>query len=121
MNHLSTSRKIRVLLVAALSGIAFLGQLPSAEAATAVGILEPDPDNAATWKFDPAELTVPAGTTVEWTHKGKQDHSVSSDTGAFDSQTMAPGQKWSHTFSAPGEYPYTCTPHPYMTGKVTVT
>lgn len=121
MNHTSKSRKIRLLLVAALSAFAFVGQLPAADAAQAVGIVEPDPDNAASWKFDPPEVTVPAGTVVTWTHKGKQEHSVSSDTGAFDSQVMAPGQSWSHTFSAPGEYPYTCTPHPYMTGKVTVT
>ncbi|HLF40402.1 MAG TPA: cupredoxin family copper-binding protein [Acidimicrobiia bacterium] len=120
MTQRPTPRKVRFLLAAALSGVLFLGQLPAAEAA-AVSIVETDPNNAGSWKFEPAELTVKAGETVTWTHRGSQQHSVSSDTGAFDSGTMTPGQAWSYQFTAPGEYPYTCTPHPYMTGKVTVT
>lgn len=121
MKHPIVSRKLRLLLAVSLSGIAFFGPLPTAQAQQAVSIVEGDPGNAGTWSFDPAEVTVPAGTTVTWNHRGQQQHSVSSDTGAFDSGTMNAGSSWAHKFDAPGEYPYTCTPHPYMTGKVTVT
>ena len=29
-------------------------------------------------------------------------------------------ETFSHTFATPGEYPYICTMHPYMVGKIIV-
>lgn len=122
MNHASASRTVRLLLVLAVSGIAFFGPVPSANANARVMIVEPDPNNAATWGYDPVDVTVPAGSTVTWEWRGTDQHSVTSDTGAFDSGVkQGVGQTWQHQFATPGEYPYSCTPHPFMYGTVKVT
>jgi len=71
--------------------------------------------------FDPAHVTVPAGTTVCWTNNGQIGHTATSDTGVFDSETMQPSDSYTYTFDNPGSYPYHCTIHPNMTGTITVT
>lgn len=70
--------------------------------------------------YAPARLEVRAGTTVEWTNDDPLAHTVTSDAGAFDSGLIAPGGRWRHTFREPGEYPFSCTPHPFMKGTVVV-
>lgn len=55
--------------------------------------------------FDPQTVTVTQGDTVTWTN-GEGRHTVTSDTGAFDSGPLAPGQTFSFQFSQPGTYPY---------------
>ena len=122
MRHPTLFRATRLLLTVAVSGIAFLA-VPEADAAAAtVGIVEREPDNAASWGYEPADITVPAGSTVTWEWKGKDKHSATADNGAFDSGVkQGVGQKWTFTFANPGQYPYSCTPHPFMTGTVTVT
>lgn len=47
-------------------------------------------------------------------------HTVTSDQGLFDSGLFGQGMSWVFTFIRPGEYPYHCTPHPWMTGTVIV-
>jgi plastocyanin len=47
-------------------------------------------------------------------------HTVTSDQGLFDSGLFGQGMRWSFVFVKPGEYPYHCTPHPWMTGSVIV-
>jgi plastocyanin len=122
MNHPTLFRTTRLLLTVAVSGIAFLGPVPEAQAATVVGIVENDPDNAASWGYEPADITVPAGTVVVWEWRGRDKHSATADNGAFDSGVkQGVGQKWEFKFATPGQYPYSCTPHPFMVGTVTVT
>jgi plastocyanin len=72
------------------------------------------------WAFSPNALAVAAGQTVTWTNDGDQEHTVSSETRAFDG-TLAPGSTFSVTFNAPGTYAYFCDPHPWMTGTIVVT
>ena len=121
MQHLTASPRFRVLLAAVVGGVAFISVAPDADAANAtVNITEGDKENAATWLFTPKEVTVTPGSVVTWVNKGAQDHAAASDTGAWDSGVMKPGAKFSHKFTAPGEFPYTCTMHAYMTGKVFV-
>ena len=130
MIHPFASRTIRLLLAVAvgglvltMSGIAVFRPLPTAaQAQPQVAIVEPDRGDASTWKYDPQEITVKAGTTVAWDWKGQDKHSVTADDGSFDSGVkQGMGQRWEHRFDAPGDYPYSCTPHSFMTGKVTVT
>ena len=87
-----------------------------------------DPSKAEN-AFDPNTITVKAGTTVTWTNSDNVMHTVTSGTstgtagtpsGAFDSGFLAEGATWSYTFNEAGEYPYYCTPHPWMIGKVIV-
>jgi plastocyanin len=61
--------------------------------------------------FQPQSLTVSAGTTVVWTSTGALPHTVTSDTGAFDSGTLNNGGTFQFTFSQPGTYPYYCEFH----------
>ncbi len=72
------------------------------------------------FKFTPAALTVPVGTTVTWTNKDDTVHTVTSNTKAFGSEALDQGGTFSYTFTAPGTYAYFCKLHPRMTGTVTV-
>jgi plastocyanin len=70
--------------------------------------------------FGPGTLTVAVGTTVTWTNKDDIPHTVVSTDGAFKSKVLDTDEKFSFTFSKPGSYPYFCSIHPKMTGKVVV-
>ena len=70
--------------------------------------------------FAPAEVTVTVGDTVTWTNGDPMIHTVTSTTGAFDSGDLDEGESYSLTFTEPGTFAYLCSPHPFMTGTVTV-
>lgn len=74
----------------------------------------------ANLSFRTAALEIDSGTTVVWTNEDPLAHTVTADDGSFDSGIIEPGNSWIHTFSRPGTYPYHCTPHPFMTARVTV-
>jgi plastocyanin len=71
-------------------------------------------------KYNPATITVTAGTTVTWTNKDDVTHSVTSDTGLFESGDLSKGDSFKYTFSAQGTYDYHCRFHGAMIGKVIV-
>jgi plastocyanin len=62
------------------------------------------------FSFDPPELTVPAGTEVEWTDEGGR-HTVQADDGSFKSDTLTAGGTFKHRFDRPGVYRYFCEFH----------
>ena len=70
--------------------------------------------------FGPQMLTVPAGTTVTWTNRDDIPHTSVSTDGAFKSKVLDTDEKFSYTFTKAGTYPYYCTIHPKMTGKIVV-
>ncbi len=70
--------------------------------------------------FQRGEVRVKVGSRVRWVNQDQLQHSVTSDDGAFDSGLIDPGQTFERTFDRPGAYPYHCTPHPFMHGRVTV-
>jgi plastocyanin len=72
------------------------------------------------FSFGPATITVSAGTTVTWTNRDDIPHTVVSDDKVFKSKVLDTDEKFSYTFSKPGTYPYFCSVHPKMTGKVIV-
>ncbi len=72
------------------------------------------------FSFGPAALTVPVGTTVSWTNRDDIPHTVVSTEGVFKSKVLDTDEKFSFTFSKAGSYPYFCSIHPKMTGKVVV-
>jgi plastocyanin len=97
-------------------------------------VLESNPDN-----FVPKDARAVLGLSnkVVWTNNDEATHTVTSDdpvyidkiNGPFDSLQqqesipggfLLPGKTFEFTFTAPGTYPYHCTPHPWMTGKVEV-
>jgi amicyanin len=70
--------------------------------------------------FEPARLTVKAGTTVTWTNRDDIPHAVASNDRAFKSKVLDTDETYSFTFTTPGEYSYFCSLHPHMTGTIVV-
>src|SRR6266404_3891307 len=66
-------------------------------------------------------LTINAGDTVTWTNNDSVTHEPVSDTGAFDTGVIAPGNSASFKFASAGTYPYHCSIHPFMKGTIIVT
>lgn len=72
-------------------------------------------------RFDPAALTVPAGTTVRWVNHGQHKHTITSDKGDWGSKELGPKGVYQYTFTQPGTYAYHCQVHPKeMRGTVVV-
>jgi len=72
------------------------------------------------FSFGPVAITVPVGTTVTWTNRDDIPHTVVSDDKIFKSKVLDTDEKFSYTFTKAGTYPYFCSVHPKMTGKVIV-
>jgi len=72
------------------------------------------------FSFGPQTLTVAVGTTVVWTNSDDIPHTVVSTDGVFKSKVRDTDEKFSYTFTKAGTYPYFCSVHPKMTGKVVV-
>ncbi|MDQ2808711.1 MAG: cupredoxin domain-containing protein [Chloroflexota bacterium] len=72
------------------------------------------------YTFSPARLTVPVGSKVVWINQDNDVHTVTSDSGLFESGTMPKGRNFSRTFTAVGSYGYSCTFHPGMDGTIEV-
>ena len=97
----------------------------SGSAATPAASDAPQGSNAVTisnFAFAPASLTIPAGSTVTWTNKDEEPHTVvSSDGTTFHSPGMDTGGTYSFSFQNAGTFEYICSIHPMMHGTVVVT
>jgi plastocyanin len=71
--------------------------------------------------FVPQVLTVTPGTTVTWTNADDDPHTVTANDKSFHSVALDTDNKYSFTFTRPGEFAYFCSLHPHMTGKIIVT
>jgi plastocyanin len=71
--------------------------------------------------FNPAEVTVKAGTKVVWTNQDSAGHTVVADDGSWQSGLLAKGDPYARVFDAPGIYAYHCGIHPSMKGTIIVT
>lgn len=111
-----TMKKIAVFLLLILSASVFasgcLGSSPPQPEANTVSIKN--------FAFAPSTITVSAGTAVTWKNEDGAAHTVTSDTGAFDSGSIPSGQTFTHTFKAAGTYNYSCSIHKYMKGTLIV-
>lgn len=85
--------------------------------------------------FTPESISIAAGTTVRWTNRSKESHTVTDDPNAasdpkdvalpagarpFDSGKIKPGGTFAQKFTVPGTYRYVCRPHEEMGMKGTV-
>jgi plastocyanin len=86
-------------------------------AATAGKVVEVKVDN---FSFSPQTITIAPGTTVIWTNRDDIPHTVVSDDKVFKSKVLDTDEKFSYTFDKAGNFPYFCSVHPKMTGKVIV-
>lgn len=87
----------------------------------AIDIVEPDLRNPSSWTFEPTSVTVAAGTTVIWTHKGIIGHTVTAKDLGWDSDILMQGDTYQRTFETPEEIAFFCRIHEWMTGTVLVT
>ena len=70
-------------------------------------------------QFEPYEVKLKVGDTVEWYNNDQDVHQVISGKDLadpslgkpLDSGTMLPGQRYTATFANPGRYPYMCVIH----------
>ena len=76
--------------------------------------------NIDNFSFSPATITVKAGTTVTWTNRDDIPHTVVADDKTFKSKVLDTGETFAFTATKPGTYPYFCSIHPRMTGKLVV-
>jgi len=68
--------------------------------------------------FEPATVTVEAGTIVRWENDGSQPHNTTGN--GWSSDNLDPDQAFERTFTTPGTFPYVCTLHEGMQGTVVV-
>jgi len=107
---LATTVMIAMLLLAGTPSVAANDQPAGASADVKI-------DN---FSFGPQTLTVSVGTTVVWTNRDDIPHTVVSTDGVFKSKVRDTDEKFSYTFTKAGTYPYFCSVHPKMTGKIVV-
>lgn len=67
--------------------------------------------------FNPEEIEISVGDTVNWEWVGNEPHNVVGDD--FESDLQQEGS-FEHTFDEAGTYQYVCTIHPGMEGVVEV-
>lgn len=77
--------------------------------------------SVANFAFSPDDVSVAAGTTVTWTNDDGVAHRVKANDDSFESEDLAQGDTFEHTFDAAGTFDYICAIHPDMTGTITVT
>jgi plastocyanin len=70
--------------------------------------------------FAPMDVKVKAGTSVTWTNKDDEPHTVVSDSGMFRSSALDTNENFSFKFDKPGTYHFVCSIHPKMVGTITV-
>jgi plastocyanin len=93
-----------------------------ASGASAAPVATDKVDLPPSYKFVPAAITVPAGTTVTWTNHDNFTHSVQLDGVAAPGLVMKPGESVSQAFATAGTFHYVCTFHSQnMQGTVVVT
>ncbi|HEY0799104.1 MAG TPA: cupredoxin family copper-binding protein [Candidatus Baltobacteraceae bacterium] len=69
--------------------------------------------------YDPKDLKIAVGDTVEFINDDEVAHTVTSDN-AFDSGDLEQHQHWTHIFTKAGTYTYYCTYHPFMKADIVV-
>jgi plastocyanin len=87
------------------------GDVPRAAASVAI----------RNFAFEPATLTVAAGSKVVWTNRDDEPHLVVSAGGQFHaSPALDTDDSYAAVFATPGVYTYFCSIHPHMVGKIVV-
>jgi len=72
------------------------------------------------YAFQPDPITVVVGATVVWTNRDEVNHTVVSNDKLFSSPELEANRTFEFTFKKAGTFPYFCSLHPEMKGKVIV-
>lgn len=71
-------------------------------------------------KFSPEVIEVHAGDTIVWVNKDAFPHTVTAENRKFDSKEIGSGRSWRFKATVTGVFPYICSFHPTMKGKLVV-
>jgi plastocyanin len=71
-------------------------------------------------QFQPGQLVIGVGTTVYWTNRGTNPHTVTSAQGLWDSGNIPAGYTYNATFNQPGIYTYYDKSNPNVRGEIIV-
>ena len=107
-----------------MSGMPSMSDAPAGTTASTTGSAAPVAGNAVSidnFAFVPATLTVAAGSTVTWTNRDEEPHTVVANDGSFHSPGMGSQATYSYTFPTAGKFDYVCSIHPFMHATVVVT
>ena len=104
----------------ALTGCALAAAVTTTSAYAAAPVPAGPTVNIDNFVFGPAAITVAVGTTVTWVNRDDIPHAVVANDKTFKSKVLDTDERFSFTFTKPGEFGYFCSLHPHMTGKVIV-
>jgi plastocyanin len=109
---------MRLAPLAACLGIGLLVAVPVAPARAPARA--PEQVSIEFAAYGPSQLDVLPGETVLWSNVSQRTHTVTSDTGLFDSGHVGTGGRFAFRFTTPGTYRYHCTIHSNITGEIDV-
>jgi plastocyanin len=72
------------------------------------------------FRYERDTIRVKVGDVVVWRNADQLEHTVTADSGAFESPLIKPGREWSNRFAVAGRFGYHCLPHPFMKAVVDV-
>jgi plastocyanin len=107
-----------------MGGMPAMPNMPAGTTAATTGSAAPvagDAVNINNFAFVPATLTVAAGSTVTWTNRDEEPHTVVANDGSFHSPGMGSQATFSYKFATAGTFDYVCSIHPFMHATVVVT
>jgi len=105
---------LSVAAIAAAMGLLYAGlQIPGEAVAV-------NPVSMGDNFFQPQSINAQVGQAVEWKNDGNLPHTVTADTGSFDSGLVFKTKTFSQLFEAAGTFAYFCAVHPEMVGTVVV-
>jgi plastocyanin len=93
------------------------GAMAPASTALAATIMT---DAQTVGRYAPGTLHLRIGQSVVFKNVSDAVHTVTADSGAFDSGNIAVGATWRFTATKAGTFRYHCTYHPLMHGTVIV-
>ena len=99
---------------------AFVAAVLALVVVAAVAVAATRAVSIAGFAFSPTSITINVGDRVTWTNTDAVAHTATATSGAFDTGNIDQGQSATVRFTQPGTYSYVCTPHPSMTGTITV-
>lgn len=70
--------------------------------------------------FIPGSVGIKLGAPIEWKNADNKPHTVTSDTGLFDSGPILPNGSFAWMPEQPGNYTYTCMKDTNMHGSILV-
>lgn len=88
--------------------------------AAAVSVKDGAKVTIVNFEFMPAEIAIRRGESVAWVNDDGAPHGIEYHDGGKGTDLLLPGASFSRRFDRAGSYDYSCSVHPYMTGRVVV-